>query len=248
MSQAPDQPKQPEPKAPDPIEQFLSQAGDVANTGFQQLREYTESVAEPLNDLAVKAARAAKEAAPNDDLLAAGAKAFTEAGTIFFQLANAALYANADAARAEGGIASESAKFFRQLGMLWLDATVGEGTATTNSTGTDRIREVKFGEVVAGKTTERTVSIVSRWGEPTQGEIVRSDLMGSSMRIREKSITLYDDQRHVIEQEMPVKPGRTPITVVVKVPEGTRAGRYRGLLSVYAGDMESSLVLTVVVK
>jgi hypothetical protein len=244
----PEQPEQPEPKAPDPIQQFLSQAGDVAKTGYEQLRAYAESVAEPLNELTVKAARAAEEASPDHELLVAGAKAFTDAGAIFFQLANRALYANAEAARAPGGVAAESAKFFRQLGMLWLDSTVGEGTATTGFTGTDRIREVEFRDVVAGEVTERTVSIVSRSGKETNGKLVRSDLIGSSdVRISVEHIKILDEHSSPIRDGMTVAPGRTPITVVVDVPEGTPQGRYRGLLSVYAGDVESSLVLTVVV-
>ena len=102
--------------------------------------------------------------------------------------------------------------------------------------------------MAAGDTTGRTVSIVSRSEKTTLDSIVRSDLMGSSARIPRKHITLYDERGDPIEPPMDVALGRTPITVVVEVPEGTPQGRYRGLLSVYAEDIESSLVLTVVVK
>ena len=99
--------------------------------------------------------------------------------------------------------------------MLWLDSTVGEGTATTGFTGTDRIREVEFGDVVAGEPTERTVSIVSRSEKTTLDAIVRGDLMGSSSRIRREHITLYDERRNVIEPPMDLARGRTPILMQV---------------------------------
>jgi hypothetical protein len=246
MNKPADHPE-PEPNVSDAIQKFLAQAGDVAKKTYEEFSDYAKAVADPLDQLTVQAKDVAGQA-PDHELLIQGAKAFTDAGAIFFQVANRALYANAEAARGPGGVASESAKFFRQLGMLWLDSTVGEGTATTGFTGTDRIREVEFRDVAAGEPTGRTISIVSRAGEEADGELVRSDLMGSSgARIPAENIKLFDGHSNPIEHRTSVAPGRTPISIVVEVPGDAEPGRYRGLLSVYAGGVESSLVLTVVV-
>jgi len=246
MNKPADHPE-PEPNVSDAIQKFLVQAGDVAKKTYEEFSDYAKAVTQPLDDLTVQAKDVAG-GVPDQELLVAGAKAFTDAGAIFFQVANRALYANAEAAGGPGGVASESAKFFRQLGMLWLDSTVGEGSARTGFTGTDRIREVEFKEVEAGKPTGRTISIVSRTAEATDGELVPSDLMGSSgARIAVENIKLFDGHSDPIREGLRVEPGRTPINIVVEVPAETAPGRYRGLLSVYAGGVESSLVLTVVV-
>jgi hypothetical protein len=230
------------------IQEFLAQAGDVAKQTYEQFWSYADDVKQPMAELRDKAADVARNA-PDKDSLDAAATAFAEAGAIFFQLANRALEANADAARGENGLASESVQFFRNLGMLWLDSTVGQGPAVPTPTA-DRIREVTFQPVKPGSTAEQSVSIVSRAVGTTTGDIVWGALMGpKNVSIPAGRVTVRDKSRNNIRPPVGVRltPGRTQLTVSVAVPPRTAPGQYRGLLSVSAAGIESSIVLTVIV-
>src|SRR5690242_13057515 len=84
----------------DAIQKFLGEAGSVAKDTYAQLQSYAKEVTPRLDDLNKQAAGLS----PGDEdkrLLADGAKVFSEAGAIFFQLANRALAANAEAARTQ---------------------------------------------------------------------------------------------------------------------------------------------------
>jgi hypothetical protein len=190
-------------------------------------------------------ARRLADSAVEQKLVDASAKAFNDAGTTFFQLANRALKATNDAEPRDGtGMLAESTNFFRGLGQLWLNATFPTDMTTTGAATTDRVRDLELpGVRVPGPDggevpTWRTVSILNRTERELDATIVKADLTGADGKIDESYVFVDPDPLQLV-------PGRTPVRVAVLVPRDTPSGRYRGLLTIAAGPIDASIVVSV---